>query len=272
MRPTPDGTVSVSFVEQDGSSSELNLVPYANLLLELGAGRPRTEAEREAATAVLGEISCSDEAVFVLNDEPVDADECLDMIGEGLYRVLKGAIEGRKSSGFATEEPAPASIVVEVTEQDETGRSYLRVPDAFWEMGCVADHERFDLIALGDGALLMRACPYSEAEYRAVCDGEFHGDDAEFTAGSHCGLTKWTCAGCGDSTIVETEEEFPAGWLEVDLKKADGDVLAFEAVCAMACLSALGAKQSAELRPTRIPGFCTDRRLSQPQANQSKLP
>jgi hypothetical protein len=247
--------VSITFVEKDGSSSELDLTAHVNLLLELGAGRPRTEAEHEAATAVLGELSCSDEAVFTQTGEPVDAETCLGIIGEGLYRALCDIISGKKSSGLSPEEPAPVSMVVELTEKDSAGRSYLNVPDAFWAMGCIADHERFDLIELGEGALLMRVCPYTEAEYRDVHNGEFHGDDPEFHPGSYCGLTKWTCAGCGGSTIVETEEEFPAGWLEVDLKQTDGDVAAFEAVCSMGCLGGLGAKQRSDLKPTRIPGF-----------------
>jgi hypothetical protein len=254
---TPEARVSISFTERDGSTSELDLTPYADLLLELGEAGPRSEAEMARATAVLGELSASDQIVFVQDGVEVDGDDCLFLIGEGLYRVLSDAVDSRLSAdrGPTATARGSSSMVAEVTGVDVKGRSWLSVPDAFWEIGCIAEHERFDLIDLGTGALLLRACPYTEEEFRGAMGGAFHADDPEFCPGSHCGLTKWLCAGCGVGTILETEEEFPAGWLEVDLRREDGDVLAYEAVCSMACLGALAEREPADLRASRIPGF-----------------
>lgn len=123
------------------------------------------------------------------------------------------------------------------------------VPDTFWDLPFVAEHERFDLIVDDRGAHL-RPCTLTAGDRR---DGAGH-DDSEWTASSHCGLTKWVCAGCGRSEIVESDYHFPDGWFELAQKDATGDTEAFEGVCSVECVAAWAA-DSGELRPTRIPGF-----------------
>jgi hypothetical protein len=249
----PGGKLTATFDERDGTTSELDMTRYADLLLELGWAQPRSVDERTEATELLGQIECSDDTVFVLGEEILDTHEFLDVIGDGLYRLLSDAIWYKMTGRSSADDVSPVALEAGVV--DEEGRSWLSVPEAFWEMGCVADNERFDLLELGDGALLLRACPYSQDEFRAIVGTSYHSDDPAFTQGSHCGLTKWTCAGCGGSTILENEEEFPEGWFEVSRNKPDGDTLAYEAVCTMGCLGKLAVKGADALRATRIPGF-----------------
>lgn len=150
-------------------------------------------------------------------------------------------------------ETAPSWITVNVVRSDD-GAFILEPDDAFWQLEAVSNNERFDAIPRGKGSLLVRACPYVDAGAYSAESQRPHADDPEFVEGSHCGLTKWTCAGCGKSTIVATEDEFPEGWLEVTARKPDGDTLAFEAVCARDCLTRF-AISGAALRSRRPPGF-----------------
>lgn len=150
----------------------------------------------------------------------------------------------------------PGAITTGIIMEDTgDGSGDLACSEAFWEIPVIADNERFDAIVLAGGQLLLRACPYSEDELRSVEFGQFHADDPEFTrnAHSHCGLTKWTCAGCGASSITETNCDFPVGWFEVSALDRRGDTEAFEAVCSFPCLVPLSEK--AALRPVRMPGF-----------------
>lgn len=253
-RIQPGGALTLILNDDDGSTSESDITEYANLLLELGASKPRSEADLKAATVSLGELSCSTETVFVVDNEPMDAGECLGIIADGLYRLL-GDVIGNYLDHEEDSDGASELGVLEVDPTDNSGRTYVSFPDSFWEMGCVANNERFDLLVLEDGALLLRPCPYSQAEFAALAGADFHAEDPRFTLGSHCGLTKWTCAGCGVPTIVEDESYFPEGWFEVSRNKPNGDTLAFEAVCSMECLAKLSAKGPEGLRRTRNPGF-----------------
>lgn len=124
---------------------------------------------------------------------------------------------------------------------------------AFWQLGQLANHERFDLIPGENESLILRACPYNEEQWRSA-GRRLHVDDESFVEGSHCGFTKWTCVGCGQCALLADEDAFPGGWIEISTKDDSGDTTAYEAVCSTACLGRF-AERGITLRPVRIPGF-----------------
>jgi hypothetical protein len=127
----------------------------------------------------------------------------------------------------------------------------VTLPDELWRTSCLATHDRFDLVELDAGALLLRPCSLSEDEFRRLGPGH---RDADWTEGSWCGLTKWTCAGCGESSIVEHLDRFPAGWIELAQLDAHCTHSASAVVCPRRCLAAFAASDT-ELTPTHLPGF-----------------
>lgn len=147
----------------------------------------------------------------------------------------------------ALKDPAPTSWLVQV---DQNGT--VALPDELWDQGVLATHERFDLIVLPDGVLQLRGCSLQLEDFNTKGSG--HGEDPLWSEHCICGLTKWTCAGCGVHFIVENCDDFPENWLEVSALKPDGDTIASEAVCSRECLVTF-ASSDKPLRPQHIPGF-----------------
>jgi hypothetical protein len=172
-------------------------------------------------------------------------------VAQELYEYLCRANPAPAASATKA---APSKVsVAHLVRSDEDSFAF-ETDAAFWQMDLIANNERFDLLVRDAGALILRACPYTEAQYRASSFDNLHADDPEFIEGSECGLTKWTCAGCGTSTIAASIDDFPKDWFEIAQKKADGDTLAYEVVCTIACAAAF-AHKGVELRPVRLPGF-----------------
>ena len=151
--------------------------------------------------------------------------------------------------------PSTTSIVSGPAIALPDGNIAVEMPDEFWNFAAVSANERFDLIILGD-SLLLRPCPYTEDQLQALPFHEHrHGNDEAFHPGSHCGLTKWTCAGCGLSSIVLHEDDFPESWIELRLCRGDGDTIASEVVYSMTCLAPLAMLAPEDLRPSRSAVF-----------------
>ena len=182
----------------------------------------------------------------------VEATEAAEVLYETLVSLKPGELVAREVPVDSTSDEVRTALMPVVIDTDGDGIAFV-MDERFWATPLISENERFDLLDRGDGSLLLRACPHDIVSFRAAHFAARHDDEA-FTEGSHCGLTKWTCIGCKGATIVETEDQFPEGWLEICKRRGNGDTLAYEVVCSMACLVEVGATEP-QLRATRIPGF-----------------
>lgn len=125
--------------------------------------------------------------------------------------------------------PQPHTTRVRVSEE---GRHYINLPESFWQHPKVKEATRFDMVTHRDGTIILQPCPHSDQRNPQQHHTDVYAPWEE--EGNVCGLTKWVCL-CGNTNLVESEDAFPEGWVDVVWRDGYGDVKHSEAYCTAQC-------------------------------------